>query len=436
MVASILVAIAKPWDGPAPPSPPATAVATLGLTTPSASALASRPAPTTVPASPNDPLAAFKLGPPLAAGTAVRWRFLGAADPLAHLGTATHWSGGYASIGDDGLGASLLWTSPDGMTWSPVLNGTAATFWPGLGVVAVAPLRHQLFALTMLRADASSGASSASGSVVVAWASSNGTEWTPTGGATFPIPSETAGPPLLAGSGTDLVLAWNLATLPSSAGGSARFAVSADGVAWHRLPASALPAGFVVTDVTAAPGGGFLAAGQIVTGGDATAAILRSDATGRAWSPVALPEDVTIAPAERAKIVSSILTGASGALATGDKPAGEVWWQSADGQRWTGASDVVPIGASACSGSTPGCARSQTGLIAGDGGRMAAVGGSGAGADPGLNAWTSLDGARWHQLDASGDVPIGPPSAVSLMPGGIVLVTASGAWYGEAVTGP
>ena len=270
---------------------------------------------------------------------------------------------------------------------------------------------------------------------MVAWASSDGTTWAPTGGATFPVPPETAGPPLLAGSGTDLLLGWNLTRFSSSTS-AARFAVSADGLAWYRLPASALPAGFVVTDLAVAPGGEFLAAGQVVAGGDAKAAILRSDATGRSWSPVVLPEEASIAPAERVKVVQSILTGATGALATGDGPAGELWWQSADGQHWTSASDSVPIGASACAGSTPDCARSLTGLIAWDGARMAAVGGAGAGADPGLSAWTSLDGARWLPLVTSGDVVTGPPSAVSLMPGGIVLVTASGAWYGEAASGP
>jgi hypothetical protein len=171
-------------------------------------------------------------------------------------------------------------------------------------------------------------------------------------------------------------------------------------------------------------------------GGDAAAAILRSDAAGRVGSPVVLPEEATIAPAARAKVVLSILAGDSGVLATGDGPAGVLWWQSADGQRWTSASGSVPIGASACAGSTPDCARSLTGLIAGDGVRMAAVGGAGAGADPGLSAWTSPDGARWQPLITSGDVVTGPPSAVSLMPGGIVLVTASGAWYGEAASGP
>ena len=439
IVASIVLAIAKPWDRPAPPWQPATTLATLGLTSPSASALASTPARASVAAPSPVPLAAFKLAPPPVAGTAwtaVRWRVLGASDPLAHLGSATHWSGGYASIGDAGLRGSLLWTSPDGIAWSPVGNGAEQTLWPGLGVVAVAPLQRELVALTMLRADAAPSGSSASGAGVVAWASSDGTAWTPIGGATFPVPPETTGPPLLAGSGTRLVLAWNLASSPSSTNASARFAVTDDGVAWHRLPASALPAGFVVTDVTAAPGRGFLAAGQIVTDVDARPAILRSDATGRVWSPVALPEDATIAPAERATVVWSILTGASGALAAGDGPAGELWWQSADGRRWTGVSDAVPIGASACSGSTPGCARSLTGLIAGDGAGIVAVGGGGAGADAGLTAWTSSDGARWQQLDASGAVPTGPPGAVGLMPGGIVLVTASGEWYGEAASDP
>jgi len=292
-----------------------------------------------------------------------------------------------------------------------------------------------VFALTALRADASSGASSATGGVVVAWVSSDGTSWAPTGGATFPVPPEAAGPPFLAGSGTNLLLAWNLATFSVSTS-AAQFAVSADGVAWHRLPASALPAGFVVTDLAIAPGGGYLAAGQIVAGIDATAAILRSDASGRSWTPVALPEDAATTLPEQAKVVWSILTGGSGAIATGDGPAGLLWWQSADGRRWTAASDSVPIGSSACAGSTPDCARSLTGLIAGDGARMAAVGGAGAGADPGLSAWTSLDGARWLPLITSGDVVTGPPSAVSLMPGGIVLVTSSGAWYGEAASGP
>ena len=84
VIAFIALAIAKPWDRTAPASPSATTLATLGLTTPSASAPASTPAPATVPAQPYVPPAAFKLAPPPAAGaawTAVRWRLLDASTP-------------------------------------------------------------------------------------------------------------------------------------------------------------------------------------------------------------------------------------------------------------------------------------------------------------------------------------------------------------------
>ena len=438
VVASIGLAVVKPWDQPAPPptTAAASAIVLIPSPTPGRTVSASPPGSAPPPASaatPSISLDGFTLASPSNGGapwTGVRWRSLDVLDPLAHLGTVVRWWGGYASVGDDALGGSRLWTSPDGSAWSAVGTGTAATFWPGLAAFAVAPLGRRLFALTVIRADAPSSTSAAGGPGVVAWASSDGASWAPIGGATFPVPLDTAGPPLIAGSETSLVLAWNLPLAPAPSVRPARVAVTTDGVAWHPLPETALPVGFVVTDIAAAPGGGFLAAGQVVVGADATAAILRSNASGTVWSPVVLPQDPTVAAADRANVVWATFGGASGAVATGSGPAGVVRWQSPDGRRWTNATGLVPGGAAPCSASTPNCSASVPGLIGGDGVRLVAVGGTAAG--PGLDAWVSPDGLTWQSMPNSGAVPTGPPTVLSLMSGGLVLTTSAGAWYGEA----
>jgi hypothetical protein len=243
----------------------------------------------------------------------------------------------------------------------------------------------------------------------------------------------------LAGTGGQVVLAWNEAPTAGAAG-LARVAVTADGVAWRRLPASALPAGFEASDLVATPGGGFALAGRTVRAGAASAAILRSNSTGTAWAPIALPQDEAQAAGERVNVVWSIVRGISGLLAIGDSPGRELWWRSSDGRHWTAVpgfgpiSAFDPLGPSGCPESLPNCGAYPDGFVVGDGERLVAVGG--ASGSSALGVWTSSDASRWQRLDQPGARPTRPASEVQLLPGGVVLSDGDAAWYGAAASEP
>ncbi len=444
IVASLGLAVAKPWEQPRPSPPPSAAVAVPSVTPTGGGTLPIQAPPTPTPVFPLR--IPFTLRPPPATGapwTDIRWQHVDATHPLAHFGTALRWAGGYASLGDDGMGGTRLWTSPDGHAWNPIGSGTATTFWPGVHVESVAPLGRRLLAVTSLPAPlspanppssdpASAGPSAPQSVVFASWLSEDGSAWQMRGGPILTQPTRLSGPVLVAGSGDHAVIGWDAWPEPGGET-SGHLAVTADGASWQPLPASALPSGFQVTALVAAPGGGFLAAGKSVADGLASAALLRSDATGQAWTPVALPQDLAFEAGARANVVWRLVVAAGGVLAIGDSSARELWWWSADGRRWTAVPGFDPVGASGCPGSSQGCGAYADGMVAGDCGRAVAVGG--AVGHAALTAWVSADARHWRRLGSLGVVPRDRPSGIMLLPGGIVLLGSTGAWYGEAVSG-
>lgn len=460
VIASIALAIAQPWSAPAPQSAaspaalasvaPAATDATNATATPAASPTAEGPAPVA--------MAPFTLvAPPRGASwSSIRWQPIDPTIPLAHLGKAVRWRGGYASLGDDGRGGTQLWASADGAVWQPILPGTATTFWPGVRVEAVAPLGRRLLAVSSLPAalqsvsppspDPAAADPNAPLAVVLSsWLSDDGVGWQLRGGPIFARPIRLSGSLVAAGAaGTSgaarttvgtagvAVIGWNEWPEP---GGQAtgHLAVTSDGASWRQVPDGELPSGFQVMDVAAAPAGGFLAAGKSITDGLASVALLRSDATALRWVPVALPQAL-LSVDERATVVWRLEAGARGVLAIGDSAARELWWWSADGRDWTAVGDFRPVGASGCPGSNQACGAYADGLLTGDGDRVVAVGGNASNAT--MGAWASADAAQWRHLGERGTVPRDRPTAAVLLPGGIVVLGGGGAWYGEATAGP
>ncbi|HEY5628912.1 MAG TPA: hypothetical protein VIR16_05315, partial [Candidatus Limnocylindrales bacterium] len=280
----------------------------------------------------------------------------------------------------------------------------------------------------------SSGDLSAPVQVVLStWLSDDGAVWQMRGGPIFAQPRRISGAVLAAGTGATAVIAWNEASA-TAAVVTGHLAATTDGANWSEVPAGALPSGFTVTDLAAAPGGGFLVSGKSIVDGLASAALLRSDAAARAWTPVALPQDPSLDVPERASVVWHLVPGATGLLAVGDSPTRELWWWSADGRRWTAVPDFSPVGASGCPGSTQPCGAYADGLVAGDGERIVAVGG--AGASGAAVTWAARDGALWQRLRTPSQVPRGRPIAITLLPGGILLTDSTGVWFGEAGSAP
>ncbi len=427
IVAFIVLAVAKPWDVVMPQpavvlAPPPTLGATHG---PSLA-----PSATPVP----DIGSGFTLNTPPAAGTpwtVVLWHAVGPQQPLARFRSVVGWAHGYVAVGDDGDGGTPVWTSTDAADWEPLPLATGTTFWPASRILAVAPAGDHVVALTTA-SDATASSSEPSTpepTQLMLWTSGDARTWSLVTTRGLVDPLGLAGPVLLAAGHSGLLVAWNEAPSPG-APGVARLAWTLDGAAWHRVAASALPGDFAIADLRAAPGGGYLAGGSLIAGQAPLAALFRSDATGRTWTPVPLPDDPATTSGERTGIVRSLAVGTAGVLAVGDAPSRERWWWSADGRRWSLVAGFAPFGPDECPPAAVGCGAYQDGVLAGDGHRLAAIR-----AGPAPGAWTSFDGRSWSALTTSGQA-LFIATAIVLMPGGLIASNGQAAWYGEASAVP
>jgi hypothetical protein len=435
VIAFVVLAVAKPWDGPAPsPSPLASAVGVV--VTPPPSTVASQ-APSTPVASPSATVAPipFSLGPSPADGApwgSITWQRLDPASPVALLRSVVTWRGGWVAIGD---GGSPVWTSTDGDAWQPLPAGTGTTFWPDSRVLAVAPGADGLVAITIsqpLACQPTDPGCVATPSVALsAWSSPDARTWRVLPATGLPPLPRAADAPLLAAGPRGLVLAWQE---PTALGSRTRITTSADGRTWRPVPDTALPATFSITDL-AVVGGRYVASGRLVdaTGGARAALIGSSD--GAAWSLLSLP-DATGSQGERQTVVWRLVDAPAGVLAVGvtaDTPGRELWWWSQDGRRWQvvrgfaplGSSRFPPLGPTRCPGQ--GCGDYPDGLVIGDGSRMLAFRVT----DPPA-AWTSADGQSWQAVAIGGDAPARSTGTALLLPGGILLAEPGGAWYGQA----
>ena len=418
IVVFIAVAVAKPWSTPGPSPAPSLAV------------LASPPGPTPAtstmtdsPASSRDPAAPIVLEAPRgpnATWTGIAWRRLAPADPLATIRLVRRTASGYVAVGTDPAGdpATLVWTSRDGATWTPVPSGTGTTFWPGSVTVGAGAAGSRMVVLTGLRPAIGCGADGTCSYLpgVVAWTSPDGVSWDPN-----PLPSIIAADPLpgqisvAAGPGGLVVAS---ADGDASGTASTRLATSLDGATWRALPAAALPGGMFVTDLVASPSG-YLAVGWTASGAGSRGSIVLRSTDGRTWRRAD--------PAGSARFVVSLAAGSSGFVALARDPGtGEAarWWRSSDGSSWIPLAGYPPLGPAAC---RSGCTAAPDGLFAGDGVRLVALLGG-----PGAAAWTSSDGSSWRSLGVGGDLPPATATGAVLFPGGVLVNDGSTSWYGTA----
>ena len=422
LVAFVGVAIVKPWGGQVEPAP-SIAPSPAAHTPPA-------PLPTATPRAPSVvvpadigplPVAFTTARPPSGAWTGLRWRRLEPDDPLSLVTSIVRWSHGFVAVGWIArLPATPVWTSADGVRWDPLVSGTASTFWPGLDIIGVAGLRTGLVALTESMQFCGEPCPRRDILPVMSWTSPNGRAWTPN--LVSPEwPLTTPGrPPLFAARPGGLILA--------SAGPGARIATSSDGSTWQLRPASAFPARFVLTDLRGTPSG-YVAAGRWPsTAGRSRAAVLWSR-DGRTWP--ATPTILPVAPgvgSDFGSSADSLIVGSDSVLAVGQidaTPGATLWWRSPDGRRWVVPAAFSPLGPTTCTGE--GCGLQPYGVLVGDGRRLIALrGGSDAA------AWVSSDGATWHSLSMTGDLPAENATQATLFPGGVLLTDGPTAWFGDA----
>jgi hypothetical protein len=433
VVSFLGLAVAKPWAATSPtdPAEPTAAVATDGrlaeppvVASPGPSATAVAPGGEVAVLAPL-PVAFSTAAPPPATApwTGLRWRRLDPVDPLSLVVSVVRWQDGFVAIGQEhSLPPSPVWTSTDGRSWEPLIFGTSSTFWPGLAVLGVAEVPGGLVALTEAR-DYCSGPCSASYILPLAsWTSPDGRRWTPHVLPADWLPLAQGAPPLLAAGPSGLVLA--------SAGPGSRLAVSADGVAWRLLPATAFPARFDLRSLLGGPNG-YVAGGRWVEGaGAAWPAAIRS-VDGQAWPWEAAPLPGSAGGTDHELAIGSLLGARDGMLAAGttpDTPGAALWWRSADGRSWQTLSGSSPVDSLTCA--ALGCASFPEGLVAADGTRLVALTDG-----PSPSGWVSSEGSSWRRLEMTGDVPSGRPSQLTVLPGGVLVQVGGTTWFGAAISG-
>jgi hypothetical protein len=432
LIVFVALALLKPWDGPRPsvrptgaPSPASTGLAES--LTPTQTSTASRPV--------GDP-GSFTLARPVpaeAAWSALRWRTVDPQEPLALVNRVVSWPRGYLALGGGGVAATNFWSSTDGMSWDQIQSGTGTAFWPGLSMLGAAPLGdNALWAVMEPPTLPVSTSGSAETTPLQLWSSRDGRAWTPQTTTGLPDPVELASRIVVASTGRSLVLGWSEAV----AGGLRRTRLfrSTDGLAWREVAKGQLPAGFVLVDLAATPGGGVVAAGRLgraVLAGSTPAILFSADGLG--WSSVVLPGDPELPAGTRLAVVWALVPSRDGVLAIGytaDELTHEVWWRSPDGRRWSVVPSFGPVGAVPCPIGDGACADFPDGLIAGDGVRLFAMGTYGH-----ASAWTSTDALDWQGVGNAEPDGHTPASAV-VLPGGVLVSAGGGLWLGEAQAAP
>jgi hypothetical protein len=428
-VALVGLAVLKPWADPSTSAPVPSPTAVVGSDEAPGAGAVARAAATPDPLPTPDPRSGLPFTTPPAPRTAadwsgIRWRKLAADDPVALVREVVRFDGGYLALGpisDADGSAGPAWASTDGSAWTPVPRGTWASLWPDQAVVAAAPVPGGVVALTSSAgavACAAAATCEPGASSVVAWISIDGLSWAPQAGTGLQM-ADGGQPPLLASGPAGL--------LAVDTGGSRSVALSRNGGTWRGVP-DALPSGFAATGVTAAADG-WLAVGALRSGGRRIAATAWS-ADGERWdAPVPLPVPTAGAAASGASAVARILAADRGLILVGRVDATgagwdgqQAWWATADDAAWT----LRPHVGSPGDGSLPA---GQEPTVAADGRRIVALG-----PDPGGDAWSTGDGLSWRALIATGEQPAASASSAAvLLPGGIVVRSAGGAWVGEAL---
>ena len=198
------------------------------------------------------------------------------------------------------------WRTTDVITWEFV-ESTNAFFTGGYGVMDLVGSDQELVALNRGFADFQGGT----------WRWTPATSWVQTTPGTGNFQNSGA-------NINDAVWADGLfvAVGHRNVGSMATSWVSTDGQSWAESPAAPALAGGIMRSVAGAPGGGFVAVGDVA--GSPTA---WTSADGLTWSSVALLGGGGTA-------VHGLVALDSGLLAIGEAGAGMLTWTSADGTTW------------------------------------------------------------------------------------------------------
>jgi hypothetical protein len=396
------VAVASPTQSSSPTSAPTIAATPSSIPTPRATQkpTAAGPSATTSPIVPS----AFTTPAPLTAGATwkgIDWHKLKSGDPLATIGSMTHWRDGYvavgAIVGTGDTSRSPVWASTDGIQWKPL---TPEALGPATIVLGVGATPTGVVALTLQggRNRCSPGAKAPACWTLAAplqvWTSTDGVDWTPHAGPVS-IPIAAVGcddcgleaPSLRVGAAG--LLAFK-STWSAEQGGSP-VALSKDGITWKRVLASALPAGFELSDIEPS-GSGFIAVGA-VRGVNSSRAMALTSTDGRHWVAHFLPT-----PADAGHLGTSAggaIVGSKGVVVvggTGGVPGHTIWWTSVTGGRtWSRFLGYPPIGIDKTA--TDAGSDAPFGELVGDGTHIYAERGGDRSA-----AWSSLDGRTWGVL--------------------------------------
>lgn len=339
----------------------------------------------------------------------------------------TRWRGGFVAVGDPGgdqlSGATPVWVSADGGTWSQL---DSAVFGPATRVLGVGETAAGLVALTMQGGWPPS-------LTLQAWTSSDGVAWTPHPGPALgpaeELPTFRAGP-------AGLVVAIRAGT------GAGQVAISRDGVAWEILSGNAFPAGWRLVEAMEATPSGFIAVGSATAQPGSQEMIALSSTDGRVWAS----HTIQAATPGIGRVVSRLVSGSAGFIAMGEEyqlPTGgrtastastTIWWSSLDGRTWKTLPKYPPLGAQRGPDVQECLDACPDGTLVGNGERMFAYRGHGKEV-----GWTSFDGRSWQPIAFEGSSPAREPggwlTSLVVLPIGVIFQDNNGStWFGAPVT--
>jgi hypothetical protein len=412
-------------------SSPTQAAVTSESATTSPSTAAPSVTPTPILSGPPSPSAPSPASSPppseISTGwTGITWRRLAVDDPLAQFRSVTRWRGGYIARGDarpveggePGALRTLLWTSSDGRSWSPLEAGALGVSTLVVGMAATA---DGLVALTFDDGSVPQGQDAGEMLKVArpfrSWTSADGRSWTDHPGPDVDLPDEA----YLRPDDIDWLQASSTPLLIVAAGSGPPF-ISTDGITWTREATSGLSTAFPPSSIKAV-GSGFVAVSDTA---------MATSPDGRTWTKHLLSTGCSAN--------EGIVLGRTGYVATGlieTTVSGVqrwVWCESPDDLSWHKLPDLSPLGrmsgeaAQECRDNCP------DGSLVGDGQRMVAYRGWGDQA-----GWTSNDGRTWrplafqgHPERSTGWLDDNCTNSLVLMPMGTRCLTNSGAsWFGE-----
>jgi hypothetical protein len=295
---------------------------------------------------------------------------------------------GLVAVGEDGSSgdaAAAVWTSPDGITWSPVPYDEAV--FGGAGIQSMLSVTGGGPGLVAVGSDGAGGDRDAA-----VWTSPDGITWSrvPDDDAVFGGERTEVMFDVTAG-GPGLVAVGAAATGDES---EAAVWTSPDGITWSRVPDDdAVLTGEGLQGMSGVtPGGpGLVAVGATESPGESDAAVWTSP-DGITWSRV--PNDDAIFGDDGVQWMMSVTGGGPGLVAVGWVASGDdrdaAVWTSPDGITWSRVPNDEKVFGGEGSQSMVSVTAAGLGLVA--------VGWEASGDDRDAAVWTSPDGITWSRV--------------------------------------